>query len=137
MHTRFLCRLTLVLAAAVLPACANVAAVRVPGKVVAGDVSFIGVVNEGDSRLDAASKDTAVAGAVVEITGTAGNVKGVNVGKATSDANGNFTIRLTDQDAVKGPASFRATAPEYLAAEATMLIPPSQRRVLVVLKRAR
>jgi hypothetical protein len=117
--------------------CANVAAVRVPGKVVAGDVSLVGVVEESDSRLDDSGTETGLAGVTVEILGTSGDARGVSVGKAVSDKNGNFTIRLMDPNAIKSPAEFRASSPGYLPATSSMLIPPPQRRVLVVLKRAR
>lgn len=125
------------LAVAAVGGCANVAAVRVPGKVVAGDVSLVGVVEESDSRLDDTGAETGLAGVTVEIFGTSGDARGVSVGKAVSDKNGNFKIRLTDPDAIKSPAEFRASSPGYLPATSSMLIPPPQRRVLVVLKRAR
>jgi hypothetical protein len=116
--------------AASLGGCNNVAAVRVNGKVIAGDISLITAVGDSDKRLSGPG----IAGAKVEIIGKIGDAAGNTVGEATSDPMGNFQLVLKTPDAVKAPAEFRVTAPGRLPAEAIMLIPPTDRRVLVVLR---
>jgi hypothetical protein len=119
------------LALAALSGCANVSAVRVNGKVIAGAVSFIGAVPDNDPRLSGPGLQGVEVQIVSKNTTSAEQV----VGTAKSDANGNFKAILSDQSAIKVPSEFKASGPGYLTAQNTLYIPASDKRLLVVLKK--
>lgn len=110
--------------------CKNVAAVQVYGKAIEGNVSFIGVVGDQDARL----KGPGVPNTRVELVAQGGPIKGVTVGEAMTDAKGDFMLRLKEPDAVKHQTEFRAEAPNHLPSTGVMLIPTTDRRVLIILR---
>ena len=110
-----------------LAACSR--AMTVSGKVIRGDVSFIGAVDPADPRL----KQEGLEGAEVSARGS-----GVRANRILADTRsgkaGDFTVRIEDQEAMGYPAEFRAHLPAYADAVQPMPIPASDRRLLVVLK---
>jgi len=115
-----------------LGGCGGVSAVRVEGKAIEGSVSFIAAVPANDPRLIGPG----IEGVKVEIVSKVGNTQNSVVGSATSGKDGAFNVRLGDPNAVKASAEFRAAATGYLPSTNTLLIPPPDMRVLVILKRS-
>ncbi len=118
--------------ATLMVGCGGVSAIRVEGKAIEGNVSFIAAVPANDPRL----KGPGVEGAKIELVSKVGQTQGSVVGSGTSIKEGNFSVRLTDPNAVKAPADVRATCAGYLPATNSLLIPSSDMRLLVILKRA-
>lgn len=119
--------------ATVATGCRNVAAVTVRGKVVSGEVGLVAAVPSTDPRLNVQGLE----GASVEIVGTAAPLAGLVVAEGTTDRTGTFAVKLREPNAVRNPADFRVRAAGHGEVIGTMLIPPSDRRVLVLLKPSR
>jgi hypothetical protein len=110
-----------------LDACSR--AVSVSGKVIRGDVNFIGAVDPADPRL----KSDGLPGAEIAARGT-GTRSDRILADAHSGKSGDFTLRIDDQDAMNQAAEFRAHLPGYGDASGTMGLPAPDRRLLVIVK---
>jgi hypothetical protein len=123
---------TITLFAALLAALqgCTTASTYIRGKVVVGERSFIGVVEASDPRL----KSVGLAEADVQVTSTSGPAAGSMIGQARTDAKGDFSIGVENQQTLIYPAQFRASGPGYAEARQTMSVPPSERRVLIILR---
>jgi hypothetical protein len=60
---------------------------------------------------------------------------GYEVGRTTSDETGNFKLTIKDQGALLKPAEFGGEKPGFARSSGVMSVPPSDRRLLVMLKR--
>lgn len=119
------------LALACLPGCAGHAAIE--GRVVEGKVSYVGLVDPNDSRLKG---EGGVPGATIAARTVVENQGGRSLDQATSDAKGNFHLNVKDQSAFSRATEFNATKEGYITANGAVPFPPSDRRVLVILKPA-
>jgi hypothetical protein len=117
------------LAVVVLPLAACSRGTTVSGKVIRGDVSFIGVVDPADPRL----KQDGLEGAEVTARGSGTRADRI-LADTRSGKSGDFSVRIDDQEAIGRPAEFRAHLPAYADARQEMPIPASDRRLLVILK---
>jgi hypothetical protein len=115
------------LAIAALPGCGGGPA-KISGKVIPGNVSFVGLADTSDERL----KGDGIAGAKVGVYSEP-EKGGTLVGQTTSDSRGNFTVSV-DAGSILRPAEFRAERDGYVTASTVMSIPPSNRQVLMILK---
>jgi hypothetical protein len=112
-----------------LPLAACSRAIIVNGKVVRGDVSFIGSVDTNDPRLKQPGLDA------VEVSARGTGSRSDRILSDThSDSSGDFRLRIEDQEAISHTAEFRCHLPGYADARQEMDIPPPDRRLLVVLK---
>ena len=105
-------------------------AVPISGKVITGEISFMGAVAPGDERL----KGPGIEGVTVSGRTVVDNQTGFDLGEVTSDAKGDFKLKVKEQKAFSRPAEFEATKPGYLAARGRMPLPPTDRRLLIVLR---
>jgi len=121
----------LLLALAAIPLTGCQQAAPVTGKVIRGDVSFIGVVEASDERL----KLIGLQGAEVTATNDPNSPAAAAVlAKATSDAKGNFSLRIADQSTLTRATGFTAKKEGFLPASSAMPMPSEDRRLLVILK---
>lgn len=127
-----LCSSIALAAAAALVGCAGKAIIT--GKVIQGDVSFMGVVDANDERL----AKPGLAGAEVAVVSDPDRpAASSNLGQATSDATGAFSIKVSDQSAYMRPAGFSARKEGYISTTGVMALPPADRRLLVILQPVR
>jgi hypothetical protein len=119
------------LALGFLSGCAGHAAIE--GRVVEGKVSYVGLVDPNDSRLKG---EGGVAGAAISARTVVENQGGRNLDQATSDAKGNFHLNVKEQSAFARPTQFNVTKEGYITADGAVPFPPSDRRVLIILKPA-
>ncbi len=117
-----------VLASALLPGCQGVA---LHGRVIEGPASVIVPVDAGDARLGAAA--TPVGGATVAVR--ARRADGPVVATATTDADGWFRATLPDASLARSELALAAAADGRLPARSVIFLPPTGRRVLIVLER--
>lgn len=104
----------------------------VDGKVIAGDVPFVMVVDRSDPRLSSEG----VAGAVVTGRVDPGSPSSVSLGDATADKKGGFSFRVREQTALSKPIEFRASAEGFMQTLGKISSPPPQNRaVLIIMKR--
>ena len=101
----------------------------VSGKVITGSIDFIGVVDKSDERL---AKD-GVPDVTVRALANPGTSP-VRIGSVTSDAKGDFGLSITDQNSLIRNVRFEAEKPGYLPAGGTMNIPPSDKRLLIIMR---
>ena len=106
-------------------------ATKVVGKVIGGNISFVGVVDSSDARL----KGDGIVGAHLVVR-TRPDRDAAQVGQATSGPKGEFTIPVSDSAALLQPAEFTAEKEGYLRASTVMNVPPVDKRVLVILRSA-
>jgi hypothetical protein len=113
-----------------LAACQPGGAVPINGKVIAGNISFIGAVDPNDERLKGPglSQATITGSALIE------NQGGVDLGETTSDQKGSFRLNVREQRAFSRPAEFNVSKDGYITATAKMPLPSTDRRLLVILK---
>lgn len=119
--------LALCLVATCVGGCSS--ATSISGKVIRGDVSLVGAVDPKDPRLTSQG----LGGAEVMLRGIGSHADRI-LGDAITSANGDFTIRIVEFDALTRPAEFKAHLAGYIDAKQEMPVPPSERRVLIVLK---
>lgn len=126
-------RRLLLLSLAALPLAGCRSGSTVTGKVIPGEVSFIGVVDASDKRL----KDPGIPGVEVAAgTDPSRPVAAAVLGRGTSDKSGNVVVRIKDEGSYAGPFAFNATKDGYVPATGLMPIPSTDRRLLVILKPA-
>jgi hypothetical protein len=101
----------------------------VNGRVIKGDLSFILVVDASDPRL----KEPGLAGANVAMSNTSAS-GGASIARVTSDSVGNVALPVRDTAALFRPAVFTAELEGYQRTTSEMSIPPTNKRVLVILK---
>ncbi len=101
------------------------------GKVIEGNLSFVFVVDQNDERL----KSDGLAGVELEALVDVGKGAGNVIAKGTSNRNGTFSMGFPDQAPLMKPIQISATLPGYSPARESMNIPPSDKRLLVVLKK--
>jgi len=111
--------------------CSGTASVK--GKAIQGEVSFMGVGDAGDERLKAAGLKEVE----VNITSDPGRSSATTtLGHATTDATGNFSIRITDQSSYSRQAGFSARKEGYISTTGLMPLPPADLRLLIILQPA-
>jgi len=118
--------------AAALLSCAIVgcaAKAPVAGKVIEGDISFIGVVDPADERLNGPG----IPGATIVVRG-GDTPTALELAEVVSDRKGDFRLSIADQKALTRPAQFTADKEGYSRAVGVMSIPPQDRRLLIILK---
>jgi hypothetical protein len=98
------------------------------GKVIPGEIAFIGAVDVSEARLDGPGLE----GATVTARGT-GSRSETTLGTAVSNARGEFAVSLSDQEVLLGTVEFWGHKPGYLAARTTMPVPTADRKLLVIL----
>jgi hypothetical protein len=98
------------------------------GKVIQGNLSFVAVVDSGDERL----KSDGLAGAQVVVRGDPRRGS-VVVAESETDSKGSFTLRFKDQSVFLRPAEFGADKAGFRPARGEMSLPPSDRRLLIIL----
>jgi hypothetical protein len=114
------------LAAGPFGGCAHHPAVQ--GKVIRGEIAFVGAVDGKDPRLTGPGLE----GATVTARGT-GNRSELTLGAATSNARGEFGLSLSDQNALLSTVEFWGHKPGHMDARTTMPVPTSDRKLLVIL----
>jgi len=119
-----------VLAVAPLAGCQTGASMMITGKVITGNLSFIGAVDPSDERL----KGAGVEGATISARKVVENQAGNAIGEIKSGKDGTFKLPVKDQSAFMRQTQIDATKEGYLGASATMPFPPADRRLLVILK---
>lgn len=127
MNTRFLAALALVPLTMALGGCKSPSVIS--GKVIRGDLSFIGIVDAADPRL----KQEGLAGAELSARGVEARSDRI-LSDGRSGSGGDFKLRIDDPDAPTLPAMIHAHLDGYADAHQELSIPPSERRVLVILK---
>ncbi len=125
MRRSFVTAVAVLVGSCVLGGC-HASALR--GKVIAGDVSFVGVVDATDQRL----QNQGIPQATVRATRTRGEQLGI-VGR--SDKEGGFTLKLPTASWVKEPLAIDVSRDGYMPARSARQVPPDDKRLLVVLKR--
>jgi hypothetical protein len=103
----------------------------VKGKVIEGNLSFVFVVDQNDERL----KTVGVQGVEVESRADVGKVAGNVLASAKSDDRGNFVMTFKDQAPLMKPVQFSGTMSGFNPARESMMIPPEDKRLLIVLKK--
>jgi hypothetical protein len=104
-------------------------AVRTQGKVIQGEISFIGGVSESDERL----KGPGIAGASIAARGT-GAQSSATLATATSGSAGEFSLSIQDQRVLMNPVEYWTRKDGYVDARATLPPLASDQRLLVILK---
>lgn len=127
-NARFTVVVAFAAALALLSGCQNSASIA--GKVIQGDVSFIGVVDAGDERLKAPGLQGAEIAATTDPRGGAGPAV---LGKSTSGPQGDFGLRM-NQSTLTGSTGFTARRDGFAPASGVMPMPSEDRRLLVILK---
>lgn len=102
---------------------------KVEGKVIRGDISFAVSVEGSDARL----KEDGLAGVEVEAFAPAERGGGL-LASTRTDSKGNFALSIKDTGALLRPVDFTANAPGYIPASGVMSVPPTDKRVLILLK---
>jgi hypothetical protein len=100
----------------------------VKGKVIGGQVAFVGAVDSKDERLSGPGLE----GATVVARGT-GTRSETTLATATSNPKGEFTLDVRDERSLLGTIEFRGRKAGHIDARATMPAPTSDRRLLVIL----
>lgn len=103
----------------------------IEGKVIEGNLSFVFVVDQNDERL----KSVGLEGVDVQAQADVGKVSGSVLATAKSSRNGSFSLSFADQAPLLKPIQFGATHAGYNPARESMNIPPSDKRLLIVLKK--
>jgi hypothetical protein len=102
---------------------------KIEGKVIKGQISFAVTVEGSDGRM----KEDGLAGVEVEAYAPAERGGGL-LGAARTDGKGNFALNIRDSGAMLRPVEFTASAPGYIPASGVMSVPPTDKRVLILLK---
>jgi hypothetical protein len=103
----------------------------VTGRVIPGDISFIGMVDPGDERL----KSAGIPAVELVSTPDPGRTAAAAIlAKTTSDAKGDFKLKFSDPSIFSRPAAFAARKDGYVSASTVMPVPTEDRRLLVILK---
>lgn len=103
----------------------------IKGKVIAGNLSFVCVVDQKDERL----LSPGVPDVAVESRGDVGRASGSLLAESKSDANGDFVMTFREQAPLLKNVQFSGAAEGFLPASESMMIPASDRRVLIILKK--
>jgi hypothetical protein len=98
------------------------------GKVIEGQIAFVGAVDGKDSRLSGPGLE----GATVTARGTGGRSE-TTLSTATSNAKGEFKIDITDERALLTTVEFWGHKAGHVDARSTMPVPSSDRKLLVIL----
>ena len=99
------------------------------GKVIEGNINFVCIVDQHDERL----KSPGLEGVTVEARGS--NAAATLFSSVKSDTNGDFTLRFGDQQQVLlKPVEFSGFKDGYSPSREVMNLPPSDRRLLIILK---
>ena len=122
---------TLCLLAASLVGCAGAATNSIKGKVIEGSLNFVMVVDQSDERL----KGPGLADVAVEARAGGNRAAGTLFSKTTSGSNGEFRLNFGDQQQVLlKPVEFSGEKAGYGTAKVVMNLPPSERRLLIVMQ---
>jgi hypothetical protein len=111
-------------AASILGGCTQHLGVQ--GKVIAGEIAFIGAVDQKDPRLTGPGLE----GATVSARGSGGTG---SVATATSNPKGDFTLNITDEKALLSSVEFWGHKAGYVDARGRMPVPGADRKLLVIL----
>jgi hypothetical protein len=103
---------------------------NVHGKVIQGNVGFIGEVEGKDSRFAGPGLE----GVRVTARSAEGPRRGREVGSGVTNAKGEFSLAVADQNAALYPIEFVASKEGFGDARQSMPMPPSGRRLLIILR---
>ncbi len=113
---------------AVLPGCGGGPS-AMSGKVIRGDISFFVIVEANDPRL----RGDGLAGAHITVNAVSGR-GGALLAEGTSDSKGNVSLSVKDTAALLRPAEFTADLDGYTRTSSVMNLPPTDKRLLILLK---
>ncbi len=102
----------------------------IAGKVIEGNMSFVGAVDDRDPRLEGPGLE----GATITGIASAGPSEGATLGSITTDKKGEFKLPVRIQRALIYPIEFTASHPGYLDARQTMSSPGEGRKLLIMMR---
>ena len=101
----------------------------IKGKVIQGNISFVGIVDQADERL----KSEGLPDVDVAARADVGSVGGYMFAQAETDPKGDFDLRFKDQHMFSKPVEFSAAKEGFRPARGQMHVPSNQRRLLIIL----
>ncbi len=112
----------------VLPACSTM---KVTGRVVAGEISHVGVVDGSDSRLKTAGLD----GIEVSIARTGGSGSSSVIARAVTTGGGHFSMKVDPNAWPTDRVRVRATGDDYATARGLVFLPRKGQQLLILMER--
>lgn len=107
------------------------AAAKVVGRVLPGTISHVGVVDATDDRMGTSG----LAGIEVTLSPVSGDGTTSYLGRAVSQADGSFSIKIDSTEWPVDRVMVRATGDDYATARGSVYLPKGDKRLLILMER--